>query len=96
MQYIIPLEAIPNQSFSIEIEEKTCDFEFITRGAYIYMNLKIDNEDVLNGVICYSGTNLNLYDTTGLKGKIYFKDTQGNLDPVYYGLNDRWLLIYED
>lgn len=96
MLYTIPLDPLPNQVFSVEIDGKTVEFEFITRGAYLYMNLKVEEKQVLAGIICHNKSNLNLYDTTGLSGRIYFKDTQGELDPVYYGLNDRWLLIYED
>lgn len=95
-QYTIPLDALPNQSFSIEIGESDVELEFITRGSFMYMNLKVNEEEKLNGVICLNNTNLLLYPTIGIKGKMYFKDTQGNLDPIYFGLGTRWLLVYED
>lgn len=94
-QYVIPLDNIPNQKFQIQLGDKTCQFEFITRGLFIYMNLAVDNEEQINGLICMNNVNLLPYEGMGLDGVLYFNDTQGNLDPIYWGLNDRWLLIYE-
>lgn len=95
MEYVIPLRAEPNQSFSIELDGHIVDFEFLTRGVFLYMNLTVDSVNKVNGIICLNNSNLLLYPNFGVNGKLYFKDTQGNLDPIYYGLNDRWLLIYE-
>ena len=94
-QYTIPLDNIPNQTFEIQLGDKSCRFDFITRGLFMYMNLEVDNEVQVNGVICLNGVDLIKYDDINLDGKLYFVDTQGSLDPIYYGLNDRWLLIYE-
>ena len=96
MQYVIPLDALPNQSFSVDIGDKNVELEFITRGVFMYMNLKVNEEEKLNGIICLNNTNLLLYKTSGLSGKLYFKDTQGDLDPAFFGLGKRWILIYED
>ena len=94
-QYIIPLDNIPNQTFEIQLGDKSCRFDFITSGLFMYMNLEVNNEVQINGVICLNNVNLIQYNEINLNGKLYFKDTQGNLDPIYYGLNNRWLLIYE-
>lgn len=94
-QYIIPLEKEPNQSFDVDLNGQECTFEFITRGVYMYMNMTLNGKNILNGVICLNGVDLIQYDDFGFKGHLFFQDTQGKLDPLYYGLNDRWLLIYE-
>lgn len=94
-QYTIPLDNIPNQKFQIQLGKKTCQFEFITRGLFMYMNLSVDGEEQLNGIICLKDVNLIPYTDINLDGKLYFVDTQGDLDPIYWGLNDRWLLVYE-
>lgn len=94
-QYIIPLEPVPNQSFDIELSGQQCEFEFITRGVFMFMNLTLNGKNVINGVICLNGVDLIQYNDIGFVGRIYFTDTMGKLDPLYYGLNDRWLLIYE-
>ena len=94
-KYTIPLDNLPNQSFEIQLGNKNCQFEFITRGVFMFMNLSVNRVPQINGVICLNGVNLIQYDDIDFDGKLYFKDTQGNLDPIYYGLNDRWLLVYE-
>ena len=95
-QYVIPLSPVPNQEFNITLGEQECIFTFITRGVYLYMNLNVDGSDVINGQICLNNVPLIQYKSLKFKGQLYFTDTQGSLDPLYYGLNDRWLLIYED
>ena len=95
-KYTIPLSAEPNQTFSIDLNGQKCSFEFITRGIYMFMNFTLNGENIINGMICLNKVSLVQYTHFGFKGKLYFEDTQGELDPMYYGLNDRWLLIYED
>lgn len=94
--YVIPLSPIPNQTFNIILNEQRCEFTFITRGVDMYMNLTVNEENLINGQICLNNVDLIQYKHLNFKGKLYFVDTQGNLDPLYYGLNDRWLLIFED
>ena len=94
-QYTIPLAQLPNQEFNIELDGQQCQFTFLTRGIYLYMNLTVNGENLINGQICLNNVNLIPYKHLKFSGKLYFTDTQGNLDPLYYGLNDRWLLIYE-
>ena len=96
MKYTIPLAQLPNQEFNIELNGQQCEFKFITRGVYMYMNLTVDGNNLINGQICLNNVDLIQYKALKFKGRLYFTDTQGNLDPLYYGLNDRWLLIFED
>lgn len=96
MKNIIPLDAIPNQIFTITLNGQQCTFEFISRGAYMFMNLTVNNKTVVNGMICLNKVSLVQYKDSRFVGKLYFEDIQGSLDPLYYGLNDRWILVYED
>ena len=96
MKYIIPLDAVPNQIFNIDLNGQQCTFEFISRDAYMYMNLTLNNNKVIDGMICLNKVDLVQYKGSKFIGRLYFEDTQGSLDPLYYGLNDRWLLVYED
>lgn len=95
-QYIIPIDQLSNQTFDININDSRCRFEFITRGIFLYMNLLIDEVEKMNGQICLNEVDLIQYTEIGFNGKLYFKDTQGESDPFFYGLGDRWQLIYED
>lgn len=95
-RYVIPIDKLPNQSFDIELEEKRCRFDFITKGVFLYMNLVIDEVEKLNGIICLNNVDLIQYKDIDFNGRLYFLDTQGDLDPIYYGLGTRWLLFYDD
>ena len=95
-KYIIPIEQQPNQIFTVQLGDKQCIIELLTRGFSIFINITVDDIKKANGLICLNKVNLIRYPDIGLSGKLYFEDTQGNLDPIYYGLNDRWRLIYED
>ena len=60
----------------------------------IYVDLYVNNELIIGGVI---GQDLNLivrYAYLGFIGDLCFYDTQGVDDPYYTGLGDRWQLIY--
>lgn len=94
-QYQIPISQEPNQTFNIDLDGQRCVFDFITRGLYMFMNLTVNDRKVIDGMICLNEVNLVQYNEFGFKGRLFFTDTQGKLDPIYYGLNDRWLLIYE-
>lgn len=96
MLYKIPLSKIPNQIITTQINGVRVVIEFITRNEKLYINnLSLDDELKISGVVCYNNLNLLLYPTQ-LNGKLYFKDTQGKDDPKWYGLNERWILLYED
>lgn len=92
---IIPIDKQPNQKFTVRLNGKKVELSFITRGLYMYANIKVEDEPLYNGVICLNGVNLVQYPNTKLNGKLYFKDTQGEEAPIYAGLNDRWLLFFE-
>ena len=95
-KYIIPIDKVPNQSFDVDLDGRNFRFEFITKGVFLYMNLSIDEEEKLNGIICLNNVDLIKYDDVGVTGSLYLSDTQGDKDPIYYGLGDRWILFYED
>lgn len=70
-QYTIPMEQQPNQKFDIDLNGQQCEFEFITRGVFMFMNMTLNNKNILNGVICLNGVDLVQYDDFGFKGSRY-------------------------
>ena len=95
-KYIVPTDKEPNQTLMVIIEEKVVYLTFLTRGQYLYASVRVEEKEKLTGIICLNKTNILNYNLTGLSGKLYFEDTQGDLDPIYFGLNDRWILYYEE
>lgn len=96
MLYQIPLEAIPSQTFGIMLGEQECRITLETRGDELYFGLNLNNVNIYSGVICRDRINLTPYEYRGFVGSLYFADIQGQDDPIYNGLNDRFLLIYDD
>ena len=93
----IPLSEMPNQLVAVDLEEKHCVLELITRNGKMYANkIAIDDNVMARGIACLNRNNLLSFFNSGLGGKLYFFDTKGSKPPKYYGLNSRWLLIYED
>ena len=59
---LIPLDKQPNQRFTITLSNKNVGLELITRGLYMYANIKVDDEPLINGVICLNDVNLIQYN----------------------------------
>lgn len=91
---IIPLDPIPNQRFSCNINGQNCVFELVMRGVNLFMNLSVNDEVIINGIICLNKVNLIPYNYLDFNGQLYFEDLQGNSDPFYFGLGTRWVLNY--
>lgn len=96
MLYRIPLEKLPSQTFGVMLGEQECRVTLETRGDQLYFSLDLNSKNIYAGVICRDRVNLTPYIYRGFSGMIYFADTQGQDDPTYNGLDDRFLLIYDD
>ena len=92
--YLIPLQNLPDQTFFIELGGKDCEIHIYLRHRYMYMDLKVEDKQIFQGIICLNGVNLNQYEHLGFKGELKFIDTQGEEDPYYTGFEDRWELVY--
>ena len=100
MKTSINLTQAPNQSVSANITEKDgtthiVDIKLRTMPTgYLIIDMGVDDTPVFYGRRCVNKMPLVLgYPMTG---NFYFYDQFGNTDPVYTGLNDRYLLIYDD
>lgn len=91
---IVPLNALPSQTENITLNGQICQINVYQKFYGIFVDLYVDNLLIIGGVI---GQNLNRivrYTYLGFSGDLCFYDTQGNDDPYYIGLGDRWQLIY--
>lgn len=100
MKTSINLTQAPNQSVSANITEKDgtthiVDIKLRTMpDEYLIIDMGVDDTPVFYGRRCVNKMPLMLgYPMTG---NFYFYDQFGNTDPVYTGLGDRYLLIYDD
>jgi hypothetical protein len=91
---IVPLQATPNQTFTIQLAGQSCQIDVYQTRFGLYMDLQLNNLPVVTGVICQNKNRIvrDLY--FGFAGDFWFFDTQGDSDPHYTGLGGRYLLQY--
>ena len=91
---LIPLQSIPDQTFVVELGNKECEIHIYVRYRYMYMDLKVEDEYVIQGQICLNNTNIIQYNHINFDGNLRFIDTQGVDDPYYSGFGERFALAY--
>jgi hypothetical protein len=87
--YTIPLDAVPNQSVTVTLEQKTWAITVETRLGNLYLSLTntTDGTVILNR-ICR--------DRVMIEGNFFFYDTDGIGNPVFTGLGGRYVLAWWD
>lgn len=91
---IVPTIAVPSQTLTALINNQNTGLNIYQKGAYLFMDVLLNNTQVIGGVICQ---NLNVIIRNaylGYIGDFAWIDTQGSDDPQYTGLNSRWFLGY--
>lgn len=96
---VIPLQAVPNQTLTVPLAGQTVDLNLYTRTDGLFMDVFLNGEEIALNVICQNENRVvrDLY--LGFPGDLAFYDTQTGIDgvgtdPVYTGLNGRYLLVY--
>lgn len=87
----IPLSAIPSQTANVTLDGQVARITVRTIGSFLYFSL----DGVVTNRICRNRQRL-LVDAQyhGFVGDFEFVDTQGDSDPQYPGLADRFMLVY--
>jgi hypothetical protein len=91
---IVPLAAIPNQSFGTNLNNQSCTLQIAQKTTGMFINVLLNNVLVIGGVLCLDRTWIVRDTYLGFSGDLFFADTQGTTDPDYTGLGSRYLLIY--
>jgi hypothetical protein len=91
---IIPLQAVPSQSFNVGLSNQACQLNIYQKSTGLFFDLLVANVPIVTGVICRNLTKLVRYLYLGFIGDLAFIDTQGSTDPYYTGLGSRYLLAY--
>lgn len=90
----ITLQAVPSQTLTESLSNQACQLNIYQRASGLYMDVLVNNSPIINGVICQNINRIvrDLY--LGFQGDFVFVDTQGDSDPYYTGLGDRYQLNY--
>lgn len=94
MTQVIPLSAVPYQTFSITLGGQRCKFAIYQKDQGMFLDLAVGGAQILTAMICRDRVELVRYAYLGFVGSLAFVDTQGESDPYYTGLGSRYQLAY--
>lgn len=92
----IPTSKNPNQMFQVNINKQNCTIILTQKRTGLFFSLAVDDVFVIRSVLCENENPLVLYSYIKFVGNLYFIDVEGNKDPDYRGLGDRFILCYSD
>ena len=96
MLYTIPLSATPAQKTTVTIDEQDITVSLRTMLGKLYADVQLDGRHLIRNRVCLNGMPLINESWRGLNGELYFIDTQGQGNPQWQGLGDRFVLVYQD
>lgn len=90
----IALQPVPSQTLSVSLSNQACQLNIKQGATGLYMDVLVNNAIIVSGVLCENINRIvrDLY--LGFAGDFVFVDNQGDTDPYYTGLGDRYSLIY--
>ena len=84
--YQIPIQQSPNQELTVDLADgSTYDIELRTMLDQIFISIKKDGAYTAQNIICQNKNPI---------GRFVFVDLDGNSDPEYTQLNDRYGLFF--
>lgn len=90
----IPLQAVPNQTLSVVLDDQNCTITVRQIGDRLYLSLVSDLQDVCNAHIVQNRVSMPSWSTTRFLGRLVFVDAEGTAHPSYDGLGTRFFLYY--
>ncbi|SFN29683.1 hypothetical protein SAMN05216516_10521 [Izhakiella capsodis] len=90
----ITIQPKKSQVLSVVLAGQQCVIRLIQRESFIYMDLTVNGNPVMQGVPCLFGNRLVGYSYLGFVGDLVFIDNTGQRDPAYEGLGSRFILYY--
>src|SRR5208282_3665765 len=94
MPQIIPLQAIPNQTLQIQLNNQLCTINVQQFAFGLFLTLYLGPTLIVASVLCQNARLIvrDLY--FGFSGDLAFVDTQGINNPDFTGLGSRYQLFY--
>lgn len=91
---VIPLQATPSQSVTVLLADQDCRINVYQKSTGLFLDLYISEVLIIGGVLCENLNRIVRSLYLGFTGDMTFIDNQGNDDPIYTGLGDRFVLAY--
>ena len=90
----IQLEPVKSQTINVNVNGQQCNIQVVDRNGKLTFSLRSKDKSIVENVLCFYANKLVRYSYLGFSGDFYFIDLQGNLDPYYSGLGERFRLYY--
>lgn len=90
----ISVEPKKSQTLSITLAGQQCIIRLIQRESFMYMDLTVNGNPIMQGVPCLFGNKMVGYSYLGFAGDFVFLDNEGQEDPSFEGLGGRFTLYY--
>ncbi len=94
MMQVVPLAAMPSQSFTVALGAQQCQISVYQKSTGLFLDLIANGSNVVTAMLCINGVGLVREAYLGFSGQLAFVDTQGSNDPTYDGLGSRYILTY--
>lgn len=95
MSLQVPLAAVPAQTLSVVLDQQNCQISFRTLDGTLYFSLSVDDSPIVKNHACRDRARMLLASRYfGFRGDFVFVDTQGETQPEYTGLADRYVFLY--
>lgn len=91
---LIPTSALPNQEFTIVLDDQDCTIGLKWMQRRLYLTLFVGDVRIASNLICENRVNILQRRLLGFNGTLHFWDTDGYRPPVWDGLNTRYLLYF--
>jgi len=90
----IPLQQVPSQQFSINLNNQPCTIKVHQRDGHVYVDLYVNGEAVVLGALARDRIGLTRHAYLPFSGELLFVDTHGANDPQHSAIGERWKLTY--
>lgn len=91
----VPLSPVPSQTLSITLGGQACQIALRQNGGNMYIDISASGSAVVTCRVARNRQRLLLNaGYRGFAGDFFFNDSQGDTDPQYAGLDDRYKLYY--
>lgn len=91
----IPIQPVPSQQVLAVLGGQNCQISIYQKNSRVFVDLISNGSQMCIGCLAHNAVPLdscNSYD--GFQGNLFFIDTQGEEDPQFAGIGNRWQLVY--
>ncbi|RKS87341.1 hypothetical protein DES39_0562 [Orbus hercynius] len=91
----ISLEKKEQQSFGVNLGGQNCTVTLSQQDKGLFFSMYMNEKPIALNVLCLNDVKLVRYKYLGFIGDLFFNDSQGNDNPTYSELGDRFSLYYD-